>query len=46
MFRRQPAEALCCPVPLPAQRLIIYPDYLNAAKTVAEGRRIPKDKGV
>lgn len=28
-----------------AQRVIIYPNYLNAKKTVAEGRRIPADKG-
>lgn len=27
------------------QRVIIYPNYLNSTKTVAEGRRIPKDKG-
>jgi hypothetical protein len=25
--------------------VIIYPDYINAAKTVAQGRRIPTDKG-
>lgn len=23
----------------------MYPDYINAVKTVAQGRRIPKDKG-
>lgn len=27
------------------QRIIVYPDYINAVKTVAQGRRIPKDKG-
>ena len=27
------------------QRVIIYPPYLNSKKTVAEGRRIPLDKG-
>ncbi|WIA31198.1 hypothetical protein OEZ86_001198 [Tetradesmus obliquus] len=27
-------------------RVIIYPDYLNSAKTVAQGRRIPADKAV
>ena len=30
---------------LPAQRVIVYPHYISAQKTVAEGRRIPKDKG-
>ena len=28
------------------QRIIIYPNYIDSKKTVAEGRRIPKDKGV
>ena len=32
------------PIPL-LQRVIIYPHYLMASKTVSEGRRIPKDKG-
>lgn len=27
------------------QRVIIYPNYIDSKKTVAEGRRIPKDKG-
>ena len=27
------------------QRIIIYPNYIDSKKTVAEGRRIPKDKG-
>lgn len=26
------------------KRVIVYPNYLNSTKTVAEGRRIPKDK--
>lgn len=30
---------------LPLQRVIVYPDYINAVKTVAEGRRVAKDKG-
>lgn len=30
----------------PVQRIIIYPDYINAVKTVAQGRRIPKELGV
>lgn len=33
------------PCPPLLQRVIIYPNYLNIKKTVAEGRRIPKDKG-
>ncbi|KAA6429867.1 MAG: signal recognition particle 19 kDa -like [Trebouxia sp. A1-2] len=27
------------------KRVILYPNYINAKKTIAEGRRIPKDKG-
>jgi len=30
---------------LTLQRVILYPNYINAKKTIAEGRRIPKDKG-
>jgi signal recognition particle subunit SRP19 len=30
--------------PKPKQRLTIYPAYIDALKTVAEGRRIPRDK--
>ena len=30
---------------LDLQRIIIYPNYVDSKKTVAEGRRIPKDKG-
>lgn len=26
------------------KRVILYPNYINAKKTIAEGRRIPKDK--
>ncbi len=29
----------------PVQRVILYPQYIDAAKTVAEGRRIPKSLG-
>lgn len=28
------------------KRIIIYPDYINAVKTVAQGRRIPKELAV
>ncbi|KAF6264215.1 signal recognition particle, SRP19 subunit [Scenedesmus sp. NREL 46B-D3] len=28
------------------KRVVIYPDYLNSAKTVAQGRRIPADKAI
>ena len=28
------------------QRVILYPNYIDGKKTVAEGRRIPKTKGV
>lgn len=27
------------------QRVIVYPNYIDSKKTVAEGRRIPRDKG-
>lgn len=27
------------------QRIILYPNYINSLKTMAKGRRIPKDKG-
>ena len=27
------------------QRAILYPNYINSLKTMAKGRRIPKDKG-
>ena len=27
------------------QRVILYPNYINSLKTMAKGRRIPKDKG-
>ena len=31
--------------PLRVQRVVIYPHYINAVKTVSEGRRIPKQQG-
>jgi hypothetical protein len=31
--------------PTPPQRIIVYPNYINSKKTVAEGRRIPAGLG-
>ena len=46
------AAAAAPPPPLPhstappcVQRVIIYPNYLDNRKTVAQGRRIPKELG-
>lgn len=40
------ATTCCCLPSLTAlQRVIIYPNYLDNRKTVAQGRRIPKELG-
>lgn len=36
-----PCQLLCANL----QRVILYPNYINAGKTIAEGRRISKEKG-
>ena len=48
LFEQQEVRTLCTSIEaciLSMQRVIIYPAYIDAKKTVAQGRRVAKSKG-